>query len=92
MTTTITREQAVCLLFCKEYNEDNIKMILEKVAPKSMETRKVINVEHLILIKLLTVSYRPIDIYISTSENICLVAIDFAGLSTNTSDLYDFIL
>ncbi|KAI9260112.1 hypothetical protein EDC94DRAFT_542516 [Helicostylum pulchrum] len=30
--------------------------------------------------------------YISTSENICLVAIDFAGLSTNTSDLYDFIL
>ncbi|GAA5817648.1 hypothetical protein MFLAVUS_011199 [Mucor flavus] len=50
-------------------------MILEKVAPKSMET----------------LSYRPIDIYISTSENICLVAIDFAGLSTNTSDLYDFI-
>lgn len=32
MITTITREQALCLLFCKEHNEDNIKMILEKVA------------------------------------------------------------
>ncbi|KAI8092368.1 uncharacterized protein B0P05DRAFT_462293, partial [Gilbertella persicaria] len=30
--------------------------------------------------------------YICTSENNCLVAIDFAGLSTNTSDLYDFIV
>ncbi|OAD69596.1 hypothetical protein PHYBLDRAFT_182792 [Phycomyces blakesleeanus NRRL 1555(-)] len=30
--------------------------------------------------------------YICTSKNDCLVAIDFAGLSTNTSDLYDFIV
>ncbi|KAI8092347.1 uncharacterized protein B0P05DRAFT_525884 [Gilbertella persicaria] len=32
MASIITREQALCLLFCKEYNEDNIKMALEKVS------------------------------------------------------------
>ncbi|KAI7898916.1 uncharacterized protein BX663DRAFT_489685 [Cokeromyces recurvatus] len=31
MATTVTKEQAICMLYCEEYNDINVRRLLEKL-------------------------------------------------------------